>query len=546
MSDHSNNIKKQFKPPYENMDKYEQEHANEHKKWDRRSFFRTMGLGVGGVMMLGKMQVTAASMSPLSAALSAANPDRILVLVRLKGGNDGLNTIIPLYDYDTYANNRPTLRISQSDTFSLSNDFAMPDFMNTLEPFWGDGKMKVVHGVGYEGQNLSHFRSSDIWATGSDVDEVIDSGFMGRYYESQYPDFLSNPPEEPLAIQIGSVGNLMFTGSDFTSYAFSVADPEQLYQLAQNGWLHDVNNLPDCLYGEQLGFLRAITNSTLNYAGVINDAYTAVTNDVSYDNSHLSNQLALIARLIKGGLGTRVYMVSLGGFDTHALQVDMHERLLTDLANGISSFFGDMAASGRENDIMCMTFSEFGRRVAENASDGTDHGAAAPSLFFGPGLNGSGFIGQHPSLTDLDNAGNLQLNIDYRQLYASVMQDWLCIPSDIVDTTLLGVPYDRLNLGFECLTSVPEQEKPGLTHRPVYMPDGEVFIEYELPSSMHVQVLILDIMGRKIAQLDNGSKLPGKHKVAIRANSGHLAKGPYMYRIIADGNSFSRSVFLTR
>ncbi len=545
MSDPINKTKKPFKLPYPHLSKKEQAHAEEHQKWDRRSFFKAMGLGIGGSMVLGNMRIGAASMSPLSAALSAADSDRVMVFIRLKGGNDGLNTIVPIYDYSTYANARPTVKIAQADTFDLSSEFAMPNFMNSLQPFWSDGKMKVVHGVGYDDQSLSHFRSADIWATSSDESEIEPAGFMGRYYEDQYPDFLNSPPPEPLAVQIGSVGNLMFTGSDNTSYAFSVADPEQLYALAQNGWLHNMNNLPECLYGEQLGFLRAVANNTFNYAGVINDAYTATTNSVSYDNSYLSNQLALVARLIKGGLGTKIYLVTLDGFDTHAEQPDAHQALLTDLANGISSFYADLAVSGRENDVLSMTISEFGRRVEQNASDGTDHGAAAPAMFFGPALAGNGFLGQHPSLTNLDNAGNLEFDIDYRQLYASVLEDWLCIPSDIVDEALLDVAYDRLDLGFECLTSVPEKERLSLDHKPLYMPDGEVFIEYDLPTTMNVRVAVFDIMGHQVAQLDNGTKMPGKHKVAIRANTGIIASGQYIYRIIANDKVFSRSVVLT-
>ncbi|MCF8465262.1 MAG: DUF1501 domain-containing protein [Flavobacteriales bacterium] len=523
-----------------------EEHAREHATWDRRSFFKALGLGVGGSMVLGGMNVGATALSPLTKALAAANSDRVLVFIRLKGGNDGLNTIIPIYDYSTYASYRTSVRINEADSFNLSPEFAMPNFMSSLESFWNDGKMKVVHGVGYEDQSLSHFRSSDVWATGSDEDEILRSGFMGRYYEEEYSDYLNNPPEEPLAIQIGSVGNLMFKGTDSTDYAFSVSDPNQLYQLAQNGWLHDVVNLPDCLYGEQLGYLRAITNSTFIYAGVINDAYNASTNSVSYPNSPLSNQLALIARLIKGGLGTKVYLVTLDGFDTHAGQPDIHQTLLTDLADGVSSFFEDLAASGRDNDVLGMTISEFGRRVEQNASDGTDHGAAAPSMFFGPALEGNGFIGTHPSMSNLDFAGNLEFDIDYRQLYASVLENWLCIPAADVDEALLNVHYDRLNLGFECVTGVTENERNGLKHQALYMPDGAVVIEYTLPGSMDVNVQLFDIMGKQVAQLESGYKSQGTYRIPVQSTSGSWATGQYIYRIIANDKPYSRSIVLTK
>ena len=546
MNDFTDKKNRLFKAPYSMPSLEDIKHAEQHQQWDRRSFFKTLGLGIGGSMMLGGMKVGATAVSPLTKALTAADSDRVLVFIRLKGGNDGLNTIVPIYDYSTYANYRSTVRIEESDTFNLNDQFAMPNFMGSLESFWGDGKMKVVHGVGYEDQDLSHFRSSDIWGTGSDASETVESGFLGRYYEEEYPDFLNNPAAEPLAIQIGSIGNLMFRGSDNTEYAFSVADPEQLYQLAQNGWLHDVNNLPECLYGEQLGFLRAITNSTFTYAGVINDAYTASSNSVAYPNSTLSNQLAMVARLIKGGMGTKVYLVTLDGFDTHALQPEAHQALLTDLADGITSFYEDLGASGRAEDVMSMTISEFGRRVEQNASDGTDHGAAAPSMFFGPGLAGNGFIGTHPSLTDLDLAGNMIHNVDYRQLYASVLQNWLCIPESVVDNALLGVSYDRLPLGFECITSVNENDRITLNHKPLYMPGDDVSIEYTLPSGMDVQVSLFNIMGQQMALLDGGRKQSGTHRVSIRSKIDHLASGQYIYRIVANGKPYSRSIMISK
>lgn len=530
--------------PYSHHAEAQSEHDRQHNMWDRKTFLKALGIVGSGSMLLGKLNVSASALSPLSAALATSTNDRVLVIVRLKGGNDGLNTIIPLYDYATYANKRPTLKIQQSATFSLSTDFAMPQFMNSLQPFWGNGKMKVIHGVGYQDQNLSHFRSADIWASGTDENVIEHSGVLGRYYAGQYSDFLTNPPAEPLAIQIGSVGNLLFVGEDNTNYAFSVADPQQLYNIAQNGWLHDVNNLPACLYGEQLGYLRGITNSTFIYAGVINSAYTAGTNAVSYDASALSKQLALVSRLIKGGLGTKVYLVTLDGFDTHALQSSEHQALLTDLAHGIGSFYSDLATDGRDNDVLCMTISEFGRRVEENASEGTDHGAAAPVMLFGGGLNGSGFVGQHPSLTNLDTAGNMLFNTDFRQVYSTVLQDWLCIDGQVVDNALLGTHHQRLQLGFDCLTSVPNQQLQGLEHKPVYS-GSEVYIEYQLPNSQHISISLINIMGQVVAELTNQYMTGGTHTVAIRSNSGYLAAGQYVYRIVAGGKAYSRTVAIT-
>lgn len=517
-----------------------QEHGKQHHAWTRRLFLRSLGLGAGGTMMLGGSSLMGSSISPL---LAASESDRVLVILRLKGGNDGLNTIIPVYDYSTYQTSRPTVHVAQTNTFSLTGDFAMPDFMEPLQNLWGDGKMKVVHGVGYENQDLSHFYSSDVWFSASESDHG--SGMMGRYYENQFPDFLNNLPDDPLAIQVGGESSILFEGTDTTDYSFSVADPLQLYQIAQNGWLHDINNLPDCLYGEQLGFIRAVTNSTVNYAGVVHEAFASSTNDVNYESTPLSGQLAMIARLIKGGLSTKVYMLTLDGFDTHAEQPIIHQELLTDLANGVRSFYDDLATTGHDSRVLCMSISEFGRRVDENASFGTDHGAAAPVMFFGQGLNGNGFVGQHPSLTDLDQDGNLIASTDFRSVYATVLQEWLCIPGQLVDDAL-GSYYSRLSLGFQCLTSTPEPLESSANefiHYPVYT-SSEVFVKYTIQNPSIVKVELINIAGMKVAELFNGNQQQGEYQVRIGVAGNVMAAGPYVYRIWINDQPYSRKVIL--
>jgi uncharacterized protein (DUF1501 family) len=546
MHDHKHHLKAMFPSPFRKPEVAVPDcNDPSHRHWDRRSFLQALGLAGGGSMMLGGYGLAAQAASPLAPALLNNNSDRVLVIIRLKGGVDGLNTIIPLNDYSNYANARPTLKINQSEAFNLSAEYAMPNFCNPLQSLWNNGSMKVVHGVGYDDQNLSHFRSSDIWASGTDADVVVKSGVWGRYFEEHFPDYLSNPPEHPLAIQTGSLGNLIFTGSDNTNYAFTVADPQQLYELAQNGWLHDMQNLPDCLYGQQLGYIRGIANGTFIYAGAIYNAYSTTNNSVAYPNTHLSKQLALVARLIKGGLQTKVYMVTLDGFDTHAEQADLFQALMTDVSLGVKAFYDDLQSIGMNNKVLTMTISEFGRRVNENGSLGTDHGAAAPSLFFGPGLNGNGFFGQHPSLIDVDNEGNMLPSVDFRQMYATVLEDWLCIDPQAVDEALLSVNFERLELGFECISGVKEKAKSDFKHTALYMPGGDVVIEFEMKLYGHVTIQLFDIMGRLIANLSNAYEAPGTHRVSIRNNAGtYLAPGQYIYRINTGGRQHSRSVVL--
>ena len=466
--------------------------------------------------------------------------DRVLVIVRLKGGNDGLNTVIPKYDYSTYANLRPTLKITDANSFALSNEFRMPNYMNSLQPIWNDGKMKVIHGVGYPNQNLSHFSSADLWSSAADNGNPLQTGIFGRFYEDLYPDYLLNPPTVPPAIQIGSLSNLMFNGEE-AGYAFSVANPDQLTQIAQNGTAYDMQNLPNCEYGAQLGFMRSVTNATYNYASVINGAYTATNNAVNYAPNDIAKQFAIVARLIKGYLGTKVYMVTLDGFDTHANQPTKHEELMTKLTQAISNFYTDLAAGGVAQEVLTMTISEFGRRAQENASNGTDHGAASTMLLFGEGLNGNGFIGNHPDLSNLDNNGNLQFTTDYRDIYASLLENWLCIDSSVVNQTLLN-NYNRANLGLVCSTSNIDDSitKQYFKHHPIYK-ENSVFVEYTLTKPMDIKIALFDLSGKRIVTIQHQRQLSGTFQVNLnKANHNYI--GQYFYNIIANGKAYSKAI----
>jgi len=392
---------------------------DEHKSWNRRSFIKAMGIVGGGTMAFANSTLAASKPSKLTMALDQAETDNVLILVQLAGGNDGLNTIVPLYDYDTYKAARPNIGFQKSELFNLNDDFAMPKYASALEGMWGDGKMKIVNGVGYENSTLSHFSGTDIWATTGSVEES--TGWLGRYFEDQYPDYLLNPPTKPTAVQIGGSGNVIFEGQE-TNYSFTVGSPERLAEIAVTGKLYDISKLPDCRYGEKIGFLKGVANSTFSYAGVINEAYEKSTNYTEYPDNELAKQLSVISRLIKGGLGSKIYMVSLGGFDTHNNQRERQEELITMLSDTMNHFYEDLAQAGWDDKVMSMTISEFGRRLTENGSSGTDHGRASSMMLFGKGLNGNGFVGEHPDMSNPDRNGNLTYTTDFRQVYTSLLK----------------------------------------------------------------------------------------------------------------------------
>lgn len=522
----------------------EDAHSKEHKKWNRRSFLQALGLVGGGTMLLRGSNITASNPSPLAQAISDSDSENILVLIRLKGGNDGLNTIVPIYDYDTYANLRPNLRIEEPNLINLNADMGMPNFMRDLQNMWGDGAMKVVHGVGYNDGSLSHFEGSDIWANTDPLNRE-QTGWLGRYFENIYTDYLSNPPAVPAAIQIGSIGNLIFDGNN-NNYAFSVANPDQLESIAQNGTLYDMQNLPGCTYGDQLRFLRGTTNTTFNYSEIIHDAYSTSVNDVEYLEGQLGAQLAIVARMIKGDLGTKVYMVTLGGFDTHANQADAHQTLLSDLASSVKLFFDDLAATGHADKVLGMTFSEFGRRPDENGSFGTDHGAAAPLLLFGEGLNGNGFAGSHPSLTDLDNHGNLEFSVDFRQVYASIMESWLCIDPMLISEALLGESYQALDLGLTCTStlSTGNSSLNDFQHF-VYHDGNQTILKINNRYTQHTVIKLFNILGAEVAVLKNELLTSGTHLINIRSKAKQrLQTGQYIYRISSGSQHYSKSIIV--
>ncbi len=540
------------KNPFQNINPLKSEksreekniHDKEHTLWNRRSFIQSLGLAGGGSMLLGGSAISATSPSPLSVALSESENENVLIIIRLRGGNDGLNTIVPLYDYGTYANLRPTIKHLESDLLNLSPDFAIPNYMSDLESVWGEGSMKVVHGVGYPDQNLSHFRSTDIWASTDDIN-VENTGWWGRYFEDLYPDYIVNPPEIPPAVQIGSLGNLIFKGTS-NNYAFSVANPEQLQSVAENGALHDVLNIPDCVYGDKLLFMRSVANTTFTYSQVINDAYLSAENSVEYGEGELAIQLAIVARMIKGGLGSKVYMVSLGSFDTHADQLGRQQHLLTDLSNTVKNFYTDLKASGMDENVLSMTISEFGRRPYQNGSNGTDHGAASPVMLFGPALNGSGFVGTHPSLTEWDINDNLIPSTDFRDIYSTVLTEWFCLDPSVVDMVLLNETYETLDLGLTCeiLSNSGFDNATRLVHVPTYR-NNQTYLEINMPNTAHVDIKLYDILGKEIGTLANEILATGHHIIDVRAKiNSQLSYGQYVYRISTGGQYYSKSILI--
>lgn len=522
-----------------------QAHIADHQRWNRRDFLSQVSLGgLAASFLMGRQPVKAYASHPL---LNTLNQDgeRILVLIQLNGGNDGLNTVIPL-ESQRYLDVRPNIAIPASEAIGIDSSFGLHPNLNGLESVWGDGRLGIVHSAGYPDPNLSHFRSTDIWATASDSDEYLNTGWLGRHFDQAYPGYAESPPAHPLAVQLGQASSFMLQGP-VGPMGMNIANQNILERLANGGQLYDESGVPATKYGDELSFARAIANDAYHYAGVIYESLQTGTNQTEYPAPNpLATDLASVARMIKGGLPTRLYLVSLGGFDTHANQLTRHETLMRNLGGAMKAFQDDLAASGHSEAVMTMTFSEFGRRVEENGSRGTDHGTAAPLFVMGDGVAG-GFYGQPANLDALDDKGNLAFNIDFRSVYATLLEHWMGYESAQVDH-VLGQPFNRLGFVAGGGSSVANEsdENTGFRLHQNYPNPAlvETTFAFTLPQAQRVRLIIYDITGRAVDVATDQVFVRGQHAVPFQTKS--LASGTYLYRIETEGFSATRQMTVVR
>ena len=397
--------------------------------------------------------------------------DRVLVIIFMKGGNDGLNTIIPINQYDTYVNLRPNISIPDSGTgayinldtnLAIENQVGLHPAMTSFKSMYDAGSASVIQGVGYPDSNGSHFKSTDLWLTGGDGTQAnfnIESGWMGRYLDAAYPGLVGNPTEthpDPIGIQLGdrkpSLGYYSDLGK-YTAANLSQQDPSGLYNLIQSIGTPNHLNIPLTDYGTEIAYIMSVENSMSVYAQRVTQVFNAGTNSaITYPNSDLSRQLKTVARLISGGSLTKIYLVHTSGFDTHSGQVQggatnlgTHAGLLANIFDSVKAFHDDLGMLGHAQRVVTSTFSEFGRRMTQNGSLGTDHGNFAPMFLFGQAIE-AGAIGTNVNLSTLTNSGNLpdtEMQHDYRQVFHTLIQDWLGGSNNIVTQTQFGA-YPKL------------------------------------------------------------------------------------------------------
>lgn len=389
-------------------------------------------------------------------AALAAQQDKILVVIQLSGGNDGINTIVPFKDAAYYAA-RPKLAIAANDVVKINDDIGMNPALRSLEGLLSDGRMSVVQGVGYDHPNRSHFESMDIWHTCQRKTQRESFGWIGRWLSQEKAQRGAGAAMDSWALHLGHEQQpLALASRDVTipsiasmeQFRLRLGDREalkkELLQLTQrtgpDNKLASPIPSPESA-SDLLSFVQASTQTAIETSQRLEGARKAAE-ESDFPQSSLGEKLKTISQLIISEMDARVYYVTLDGFDTHAQQPAAHTALLRQWSEALSAFHTRLSSAGQGDRVLALTFSEFGRRVTENASDGTDHGAAAPLFLSGPKLKSS-VVGKQPSLTDLDD-GDLKFHTDFRSVYATIINKWFA--SKVDSQAILGGEYPLVDV----------------------------------------------------------------------------------------------------
>lgn len=526
-----------------------------------------------------------AQQSPLTRLARLANNDRVLIILQMHGGNDGLNMLVPVDNYDTYYNRRANIAIPADNsvrkmieldsTLDLDAQVGLHPDMQDLKDMYDRGQVSVIQGVSYKNQSGSHFRGRDIVHMGGGSEDYFSSGWIGRYLQKvyeplQYPDdFPNEEMPDPLAIELGNDVSLVFHQEGNIPTSISLANnPEGFANLINNleGFedegIDPRGRPPEFLnespYGKELNWILDLEDKSEDYAERLVEVFNnAPASSVQYPERYpftasnggrnpLSSQLQLIARLLEGGVQTKVFLVRIGGFDTHANQVEAfdptmgnHAALMYHISSAMSAFQSDLSARGIENRALTVTTSEFGRRISSNGSFGTDHGRGAPMLVFGSGATG-GVIGKVPDLSP--EKGNVDMQFDYRQVYSSILLDWMqldqnTIADDIFFSDFIngqsedGTTFEKLDIANSVITS----NEPFFSERykledPYPNPAvDKAKIPFFLNRTLKVRLTLLDNNGNEVKLIADGVYNSGRSEVELGVKD--LTSGVYHVNI---------------
>ena len=520
----------------------------------RREFLQATAAASVGTAFLSGLPIGAYGHSAQLAALTnaATASDKVLVIIQLQGGNDGLNMIIPLDQYPALMAARSNIALPQNQVLGLTTATGIHPAMASLRTMYQNGKLGVVQSVGYPNPNFSHFRATDIWTSGSESNVTWTTGWAGRYLDGEFPGFPAGYPNthnpDPLAISIGSVVSNCVQGPT-VNMGMAIASTSSFYQLLSGG----VDAAPNTPAGHELTFIRQVVSQTQVYTKAIQAAAGRAQNlsplYPAAGQNALADQLKIVAQLVAGGLQTRIYVCQLGGFDTHTLQVPAtgstatgsHATLLGKIAEGVSAFQDDLQRHGIQDRVVGLTFSEFGRRIRSNSGYGTDHGAAAPLLVFGSKVNPI-VHGTNPALPASAGVNdNIPMQFDFRSIYTSILKDWFQVTPATL-TQLFGQSFTYvpvLRAGIATATT-RAAEAAEFTVYPNPAPrDGRTTVAYDCAGG-HVQVVLLDTLGREVRRAVDRVLAAGPQLLPLDLSG--LAAGAYYCQVREAQRTGSRIV----
>lgn len=574
----------------------------------RRDFLKKIPIAAGASLTLNSIPVsTLAEKGPFLRLAQSSTNDRVLIILQLHGGNDGLNTIIPVDQYELYYNRRANIAIPARNSvrkyIPLDSTLALPDQvglhpdMIEAKDLYDRGRMAVVQGVSYPNNNGSHFRGRDIWHMGGGPDDYFSSGWVGRYLQKEiepqiYPDDFPNEDcPDPLAIELGSDVSLVFhqPGNIPTSISLP-GDPTNFANLVDSlegfeDQLIDprgrppeaLNNTP---YGKEMNWILGLEDKTEDYAARLLEVFNRTNpSPVTYPESYpfngprnlirnpLTPQLQLVARLLDGGgagqgVGTKVFLLRMGGFDTHASQVEnydptmgAHAAKLYHISAAMKAFQEDLRLRGLEDRVLTLTTSEFGRRIDSNGSYGTDHGTGGPMLLFGKGVN-PGVYGTNHDLST--GRGNVNMQYDYRQVYANILKDWMQVDEDIIANDIffgnfIDGPkvdgegnYEPLPVALEEITSVEAFFNERFNISKIYPnpTKDQVTIQYFINTENNVLIELFDMRGKRVKSILNERKNPGKHTLTQSMKGIEL--GSYIIKMESGHMKESKKIVITK
>lgn len=502
----------------------------------RRSFLKksaalTLPTFLGGLNVAGMP-------SKFMSSMINDDSDRVLVLIDMNGGNDGLNTIIPLDGYDNLANARPNIIIPETSILEITDTIGLHPGMTGVRNMFDNGNLTILQGIGYPNPNRSHFRSADIWNTATPADEYKTTGWLGRYLDDSFPGYPMDYPNadcpDPFAVTLGNSVASNCEGADF-NFSMAIVDTNDIGGLTTGIEVP----LPHDCYGSQLGHvIETYKKSNVYGVRIVEAAESGSSNESLYPDTIQGEQLKTVAKLISGGLQSKIYVIKIGGFDTHGSQITtgdatsgIHAHLLKLMSDAIYAFQEDLKLLGLEKRVVGMTFSEFGRNIKENAGQGTDHGSAGPMMVFGNCIN-PGIIGTNAEIgANVDIEEGVALQYDFKWIFGSILMDWFEVEEEKVKM-LLTEDFQHVPIISECLIDNTNEialiKDPSVYPNPCY---NFFTLKFEIFQHQKVQIDISDVRGTVIKVIPYQELEANTHEIYVEMHN--FSAGVYFVRIQA-------------